>query len=440
MNTLHIIDIRTISKLLLKCSIIGTLILALLVTARDFTLWGSLRFQSYIAIALLGFFFSVYFFQKKGYEQVTNWSITAIYIVITVIVLVIWGINEPLAVLLTGFNILLCGILLGARSIPYVTVALIILLFIAQIIASIQANAFASFITLGHSDFWSVFSYAAMVYIFSVIVYLYVRRTETAVTKAILAEKNIRTHSDTIEAELEKQSSLLRQEQLSQIRQLYKFATIGQSAVALLHELSSRLSVVNFDLDDLKLQVKHSATIAKARRSVARINAMVRQARRQLDVLQYDDQAINVYKSITNVVKDMQVRPFRPAIRFRIHAQNFKTAKLSGNIMAFTQIVTILIANACDACRDSIDAMITISLKSEGGRLLISIADTGPGIEPTILDKLFNPLVSSKPNGMGIGLYIAKHLVETSFKGLITVESEPGNTVFTVSLPLKDIS
>jgi signal transduction histidine kinase len=436
MNTVHIIDICTISKLLLKSSIIGTLILALLISARDFTLWGSLRFQSYIAIVLLGVFFSVYFLQKKGYEQVTNWSIATIYLFITVIVLGVWGINEPLAVLLTGFNVLLCGILLGARSIPYVTIALIILLFVAQIIASIQANSFASFVSLGHSDFWSVFSYTAMVYIFSVIVYLYVRRTETAVTKAILAEKNIRTHSDTLEAELEKQSSLLRQEQLSQIRQLYKFATIGQSAVALLHELSSRLSVVNFDLDDLKLQVKHSATIAKARRSVARINAMVRQARRQLDVLQYDDQTINVYKSITNVIKDMQVHPFRPAIRFRIHAQKFKTTKLSGNIMAFTQIVTILIANACDACHDSIDAMITISLKSEDGRLLISIADTGPGIEPAILDKLFNPLVSSKPNGMGIGLYIARHLTETSFKGTITVKSEPGNTVFTVSLPM----
>jgi len=66
----------------------------------------------------------------------------------------------------------------------------------------------------------------------------------------------------------------------------------------------------------------------------------------------------------------------------------------------------------------------------------IDIEDTGPGIPPGIMDRIFFPMVTSRPEGTGVGLSIAQTLI-SQHGGLIECSSEPGNTVFTVWLPLE---
>jgi len=67
---------------------------------------------------------------------------------------------------------------------------------------------------------------------------------------------------------------------------------------------------------------------------------------------------------------------------------------------------------------------------------VIQISDTGCGINKDILQNIFKPYYSSRPEGMGLGLATAKKIVE-GHKGTITVNSEPGKgTSFTIKLPL----
>lgn len=66
---------------------------------------------------------------------------------------------------------------------------------------------------------------------------------------------------------------------------------------------------------------------------------------------------------------------------------------------------------------------------------IIEIEDDGPGVPADIADTIFYPLVSGKPQGSGIGLPLAQELVNRH-QGLIEFTSEPGRTVFTVSLPV----
>ncbi|MCP1673360.1 two-component system nitrogen regulation sensor histidine kinase GlnL [Natronocella acetinitrilica] len=66
----------------------------------------------------------------------------------------------------------------------------------------------------------------------------------------------------------------------------------------------------------------------------------------------------------------------------------------------------------------------------------IDVTDTGPGIPPEILDHIFFPMVTSRPSGTGLGLSIAQTLVN-QHGGLIECRSEPGETVFTIWLPLE---
>ena len=61
--------------------------------------------------------------------------------------------------------------------------------------------------------------------------------------------------------------------------------------------------------------------------------------------------------------------------------------------------------------------------------------DNGPGIDEELRRKIFYPMVTSRKDGTGLGLSIAQALV-SRHQGLIECSSQPGNTVFTILLPL----
>jgi signal transduction histidine kinase len=102
------------------------------------------------------------------------------------------------------------------------------------------------------------------------------------------------------------------------------------------------------------------------------------------------------------------------------------------------QVWTNLIANAIEALGDS--GTITISTQLDGPCIRVDIADDGPGIPPENLDRIFDPFFTTKVvgQGTGLGLDTARRIVEERHKGTLSVESEPGNTVFHVWLPLNE--
>ena len=68
--------------------------------------------------------------------------------------------------------------------------------------------------------------------------------------------------------------------------------------------------------------------------------------------------------------------------------------------------------------------------------LFIEISDNGPGIPKSLIDKIFFPLVSGKNDGSGLGLSLSQTFI-SHHSGTIDVESQPGNTCFTVLIPIK---
>ena len=78
----------------------------------------------------------------------------------------------------------------------------------------------------------------------------------------------------------------------------------------------------------------------------------------------------------------------------------------------------------------------TIGHKHHRLVMQIDIIDNGPGIPPELIDQIFYPMVTGRADGTGLGLSIAQSLIN-QHKGLIECQSEPGNTVFTIYLPLE---
>lgn len=81
---------------------------------------------------------------------------------------------------------------------------------------------------------------------------------------------------------------------------------------------------------------------------------------------------------------------------------------------------------------------LTINTRQNEENILVSITDTGTGIPPEIIQKIFEPFFTTKPTGegSGLGLDIIRRIIE-KHQGKIEVESIPGKTTFTVSLPIK---
>ena len=96
-----------------------------------------------------------------------------------------------------------------------------------------------------------------------------------------------------------------------------------------------------------------------------------------------------------------------------------------------------LIRNAVQAMPDG--GRLTLSSRADAEWVRVSCRDTGVGIPPENLERIFEPLFTTKAKGIGLGLALVKTLVE-AHGGTIKVESEPGTgSTFTVHLPLGEM-
>jgi two-component system nitrogen regulation sensor histidine kinase GlnL len=92
--------------------------------------------------------------------------------------------------------------------------------------------------------------------------------------------------------------------------------------------------------------------------------------------------------------------------------------------------------NAEVILRTRAERQVTLSKKRYRVAIKLQIIDNGPGIPADIRDRIFYPLVSGHEGGSGLGLALAQTFI-TQHHGMIDCESQPGNTCFTILLPVE---
>jgi signal transduction histidine kinase len=102
------------------------------------------------------------------------------------------------------------------------------------------------------------------------------------------------------------------------------------------------------------------------------------------------------------------------------------------------QVILNIINNATDAIKGVSASRGTITVAASYAKreklVEVKISDSGPGIAPDLLPKIFEPHVTTKKDGHGFGLVICERILK-NHKGHISVESSPDGTTFTVTLP-----
>lgn len=90
------------------------------------------------------------------------------------------------------------------------------------------------------------------------------------------------------------------------------------------------------------------------------------------------------------------------------------------------------------ANKEKFEGHIEIIVEKKNTYVNIKILDNAGAIDEKIVDKIFNPFFTTKPDGMGYGLYISKTIIEDKMSGKISVENKGDNVSFLIKLPIKE--
>jgi C4-dicarboxylate-specific signal transduction histidine kinase len=110
---------------------------------------------------------------------------------------------------------------------------------------------------------------------------------------------------------------------------------------------------------------------------------------------------------------------------------------IPGDRLQLQQAVINLVINGAEAMADTQgprEILIRSRLGTEGG-VVVTIEDHGAGLKPETISTMFDPFVTTKADGMGLGLSIARSVVEAHGGSLSAAEPPSGGTVFRLTLP-----
>ncbi|MBV9110573.1 MAG: HAMP domain-containing histidine kinase, partial [Gemmatimonadetes bacterium] len=222
-----------------------------------------------------------------------------------------------------------------------------------------------------------------------------------------------------------------------------KLAAIGTATARIMHQIKNPLQTIVLHADIL--QDERIVSEAHQRREVC--EAIVGESQRLVAMLE----ELSVYASgarrtlnrrpvrlddLVRQVADVEAREAAET-GLAVEARDIGEAMVNGDAYYLRQVFENLVRNAREAMEGQDQPpRLSVSVARNGADAEVRVADNGPGIAPENLQKIFQPFVSTKGKGMGLGLAICREIVE-GHGGRMEVDSAPGRgTTFTVRLPL----
>jgi PAS domain S-box-containing protein len=225
-----------------------------------------------------------------------------------------------------------------------------------------------------------------------------------------------------------------------------KMAAVGMLGAGMAHELNNPLmgitGLVSYVKDKLEADDKRRQLLADAEQELKRCSKLVtdqltsaRPGDQQAEEssLQVDCREI-VQRALA--VLEPHVRQGGVSVTMRMAPE---LPRVWGNANQLQQVVLNLLANAIDAMGSSAAKQVTVTGRVIPSGIELTVSDTGCGIPPEHLPKVFNPFFTTKPvgKGTGLGLSVARSIVE-AHRGELLVESRVGQgTTMIVRLPLE---
>ena len=232
----------------------------------------------------------------------------------------------------------------------------------------------------------------------------------------------------------------LQQEQTirSQLIQSERLALVGRLLASVSHELNNPLQAIQnalFLLKEENLSQQGSQDLDVILSEAERMAALIERLRSAYRPIRFTDfQPVLINRLIEDVYALISTHMRHKDIAFEFVPDATLSATL-GISDQLRQVVLNLFLNAVEVMQPGGRLLVETCNLSEQEEILLSIKDSGPGIEPEILPKIFDPFITSKHTGTGLGLTITHDILQ-QHHGRITAENAPeGGAIFRVWLP-----
>lgn len=235
------------------------------------------------------------------------------------------------------------------------------------------------------------------------------------------------------------------QRRRAEIAHASRLATMGELTASIAHEINQPLGAIlsNADAAEMLLDAQDPQLdevrqiIDDIRRDDLRASEVVQRLRRLLTRKEMEWQRLDINDVITDVIKVVRAEARRRRVRIETDLAP-APPPIQGDRVHLQQVVLNLLLNAMDAMTGLPAASRRVSISTirrPSGEVEVFVADRGRGILPESMPKLFDSFYTTKENGLGMGLSIARSIIE-AHGGRISAETNPyGGAVFRFVLP-----
>jgi two-component system sensor histidine kinase HydH len=249
--------------------------------------------------------------------------------------------------------------------------------------------------------------------------------------------QELKTFSQQMEEKIQKTTADLRKTE-AQLMRSEKLAALGQLAAGIAHEIRNPLTSINILIhsvtENLPSETSHREDLKVIEEEIHRINEIVEQFLRfakpspplltRGKVLPILEETLQLLKPQLERQRITVRKEFQPLVPIVLDREQIK------------QVLLNLLINAIQAMPHGGRLVLGAEVSENGQWIQLSIRDSGIGIPPENMKKLFDPFFSTKEGGVGLGLSIA-HRIMDQHHGKIEVESHPGEgTLFNLWLPI----
>jgi C4-dicarboxylate-specific signal transduction histidine kinase len=221
--------------------------------------------------------------------------------------------------------------------------------------------------------------------------------------------------------------------------------TMGELAASIAHEVNQPLAAIIASGDSCTAWLANEPpNLDKARGAASRIVQAATQASdivRRIRALFRKTTSITTPLEINEVITETVSLVGGEVQRKGVSLNTELAANLPaalGDRIQLQQVILNLAINATEAMtgfEDQPRRLVIQSKLAESGEILVSVADSGPGIDPQQTAQLFAPFFTTKPDGIGMGLSISRSIIEAHGGRLWAIANQPRGAVFHFALP-----
>ncbi|WP_338311665.1 HAMP domain-containing sensor histidine kinase [Bradyrhizobium sp. TM239] len=234
-------------------------------------------------------------------------------------------------------------------------------------------------------------------------------------------------------------------QRLAELAHANRYSAVGELTTSIAHELNQPLGSILTNAETAELMLKAASPdideirqiLADIRRDDQRASEVIRRLRSILKKTPFEVRDIELNDMVREAIGLARAVADGRRITL-IYTPALADLHVRGDPIQLQQVVLNLIINGMDAIfeADPGKRQVSVSTQRVGNEAEIRVSDTGPGIAASDLANVFDPFFTTKPQGMGMGLAIAKTIVE-AHHGTIGAATQPaGGALFTIRLPV----